>query len=99
VAAGSPDVTLTITGANFENKHFTHQSIAFWTTGPNLHDHGTMLYTNFISSKQITAAIPADLLQNATEVQIVVLNGDSMGMSDGFFGYPKSNSIVFTVTQ
>jgi hypothetical protein len=31
-------------------------------------------------------------------VQIVVLTGDSMGMSDGFFGYPKSNAVTFNVT-
>ena len=98
VPAGSPDVTLTITGSKFDNK-FLGQSIAFWTTDGNLHDHGTMLYTKFVSSKQLTALIPAALVQNATEVQIVVLTGDSMGMSDGFFGYPRSNSVIFRVTD
>ena len=96
--AGSSDVTITISGSNFDNQ-FLHTSVAFWTTDPNnLHDHGTMLHTTFISSSQLTAVIPADFLQNPNSVQIVVLTGDPMGMSDGFFGYPKSNSVTFAVT-
>src|SRR6185369_110069 len=90
VPAGAPDLTLTITGSKFDNK-FLGQSIAFWTTDPNnLHDHGKMLNTKFVSSTQLTAVIPATLLQNSSSAQIVVLTGDVMGMSDGFFGYPKS---------
>ena len=97
--AGSSDVTITITGSNFDNTSFFHTSVAFWTTDPNnLHDSGTMLHTTFVSSSQLTAVIPAALLQNPTSVQVVVLNGDPFGMSDGFFGYPKSNSVIFTVT-
>jgi hypothetical protein len=98
VPAGSPDLTLTITGSKFDNR-FLGQSIAFWTTDPNnLHDHGKMLNTKFVNSKQLTAVIPAALLQNSSSAQIVVLTGDVMGMSDGFFGYPKSNAVTFTVT-
>jgi hypothetical protein len=93
--AGSADLTLTITGSNFES----YKSVAFWTTDPNnLHDHGTMLNTIFVNSTQLTVVIPAALLQSSTSTQIVVLNGDPMGMSDGFFGYPESNSVAFTVT-
>jgi|SRR5581483_5747049 len=96
--AGSSQVTITITGSNFENQ-LLHTSVAFWTTDPNnLHDSGTMLGTTFVSSSQLTAVIPAALLQNPVSVQILVLNGDPIGMSDGFFGYPKSNSLSFTVT-
>jgi hypothetical protein len=96
VSVGSTDVTITITGSNFEN----YKSVAFWTTAPNnLHDHGTMLNTTFVSSTQITAVIPASLLANQGSAQIVVLTGDPMGMSDGFFGYPESNALTFTVTQ
>ena len=99
VTAGSPNVTLTITGSNFDNKFFRQTSVAFWTTDPNnLHDHGTMLKTTFVSSSQLTALIPAALLQNPVSVKIVVLTGDPMGMTDGFFGYPKSNSVTFIVT-
>jgi len=42
--------------------------------------------------------IPAKLLESPTSVQIVVMNGDIMGMSDGYFGYPRSNAVTFTVT-
>ena len=98
VAAGSPDVTITINGSNFG--HYGHfiSSTAFWTTNGNLHDTGTWLQTTIISSSQLTAVIPANLLQSPTSVKIVVMNGDVMGMSDGFFGYPRSNSVTFTVT-
>lgn len=99
VAAGSSDVTLTITGSNFDHTGPHHVSVAFWTTDPsNLHDHGTILNTTVVSSSQLIAVIPAALLQNPVAIQIVVLTGDPMGMSDGFFGYPKSNSVTFTVT-
>ena len=98
VAAGSSDVTITINGSNFG--HYGHfiWSTAFWTTNGNLHDTGTWLQTTIVSSSQVTAVIPAKLLQNPTSVQILVMNGDVMGMSDGYFGYPSSNSVTFTVT-
>jgi hypothetical protein len=93
--AGSADLTITIKGSNFEN----YKTVAFWTTDPsNLHDHGTMLNTQFVSSTEITVMIPAALLANPNTVSIVVLTGDPMGMSDGYFGYPESNSLSFTVT-
>lgn len=97
VAAGSPDLTITINGSNFG--HFGHfvWSTAFWTTNGNLHDTGTWLQTTIVSDSQLTAVIPAKLLEGPTSVQIVVMNGDIMGMSDGFFGYPRSNSVTFTV--
>jgi hypothetical protein len=98
VAAGSADVTITIDGWNFG--HFGHfiWSTAFWTTNGNLHDTGTWLQTTIISDRQLTAVIPGKLLQSPTSVQIVVMNGDVMGMSDGYFGYPRSNTVTFTVT-
>jgi IPT/TIG domain len=98
VAAGSEDVTITINGSNFG--HYGHfvWSTAFWTTNGNLHDTGKWLQTAIISSSQLTAVIPAALLQSPTSVHIVVMNGDVMGMSDGYFGYPRSNSVTFTVT-
>jgi hypothetical protein len=97
VAAGSPDVTITINGSNFG--HYGHfvWSTAFWTTDGNLHDTGTWLQTSIISSTQLTAVIPANTLQSPTAVQIVVMNGDVMSMSDGYFGYPRSNSMTFSV--
>jgi trimeric autotransporter adhesin len=99
IATGSPDVTLTISGSNFG--HYGHfvSSTVFWTTNGNLHDTGTWLQTTIISNSQLRAVIPAKLLQSPTSIQIVVMNGDVMGMSDGFFGYPRSNSVTFTVAQ
>src|SRR5512133_767530 len=98
VSAGSPAVTITIDGSNFG--HYGHfvWSTAFLTTNSNLHDTGISLQTTIVSSSQLTAVIPAKLLQSPTSVQIVVMNGDVMGMSDGYFGYPRSNSVTFTVT-
>lgn len=97
VAAGSADVTLTIDGSNFG--HYGHfvWSTVFWTSNGNLHDTGLWLQTTIVSGNQITAVIPAAVLTNPTSVQIVIMNGDVMGMSDGFFGYPRSNSVTFTV--
>ena len=98
VAAASSDVTITIDGSNFGHYgHFTW-STAFWTTNGNLHDTGTWLQTTINSDSELTAVIPAKLLQGPTSVQIVVMNGDVMGMSDGYFGYPRSNMVTFTVT-
>lgn len=98
VAAGSPDVMITINGSNFG--HFGHfiWSTAFWTTNGNLHDTGTWLQTTILSQNQVTAVIPAALLQVPTTVHILVMNGDIQGMSDGYFGYPSSNVVTFTVT-
>ena len=99
VSAGSPDLTITIDGSNFG--HFGHfiWSTAFWTTDGNLHDTGTMLQTSIVSSSQLIVVIPAKLLQSPTSVHIVVMNGDVMGMTDGYFGYPRSNEVSFDVTQ
>jgi trimeric autotransporter adhesin len=98
VQAGSPDLTITINGSGFGRFGHFIWSTAFWTTNGNLHDTGTMLQTTILSSNQLVAVIPAPLLQSATSVQILVMNGDVMGMSDGTFGYPRSNSVIFTVT-
>jgi hypothetical protein len=35
----------------------------------------------------VTALVPASLLTMEDTVQIGVINGDSMGLSDGFAGY------------
>jgi hypothetical protein len=98
VSRGSPDVTITIDGSNFG--HYGHfiWSTAFWTTNGNLHDTGKWLQTTIVSDSQLTAVIPAGLLQSPATVQILVMNGDVMGMTDGYFGYPRSNSVSFKVT-
>lgn len=96
--AGSADVTITINGADFG--HYGHfvRSTAFWTTNGNLHDTGVWLQTTIVNDSQLTAVMPAKLLTGAASVQIIVMNGDVMGMSDGYFGYPRSNSVPFTVS-
>ena len=97
-AAGSGDVTMTINGSNFGHYGNFTWSTAFATTNGNLHDTGTWLQTTIIGGNQLTAVVPAKLLQSPTSFHIVVMNGDVMGMSDGYFGYPRSNSVTFTVT-
>ena len=97
--AGSSDVTITINGSDFGHYRHFIWSTAFWTTNSNLHDTGTWLQTTIINDSQLTAVIPAKLLQSPNSVQIVVMNGDVMGMSDGYFGYSRSNAVSFEVTQ
>jgi hypothetical protein len=98
VTAGSPDLTITIDGSNFGRFGHFVSSTAFWTTSASLHDTGKWLQTTIGSDTQLTVVIPAALLQKPTSVQIVVMNGDVMGMSDGYFGYPRSNAVSFQVT-
>ena len=98
VASGSADVPITINGSGFGHSGHFIWSTAFWTTNGNLHDTGIWLQTTITSSSQLTAVIPAKLLQSPTSVHIVVMNGDIMSMSDGYFGYPRSNAVTFTVT-
>ena len=98
IAVGPADVTITINGSHFGHYGNFIWSTCFSTTNGNLHDTGTWLKTSIISDSQLTAVIPTKLLQDPGSVQIVVMNGDIMGMSDGYFGYPRSNSVSFTVT-
>ena len=98
VTAGSPDITVTITGSNFDFQRL-HMSIAFWSTSPNgTHCCDKGLETTFLSSTQLTAVIPAALLQIPVTAYVYVETGDPMEMSDGV-SYPKSNSVTFTVGQ
>ena len=98
VPAGSGDVRLIINGSNFGHYGHFYWSSAFWTSCGSLHDCGAWLQTSIISSSQLEVVIPAELLGSPVSVQIVVMNGDIMGMSDGYFGYPKSNSASFNVS-
>jgi hypothetical protein len=89
--AGSPNVTVTVTGMNFV-QGFPITSLAVWSANGNQ----TLLDTNFISGTQLKAVIPASLLMNPGTAQIFIENGDPMGISDGT-SYPKSNSFAFSV--
>jgi IPT/TIG domain-containing protein len=91
--AGSGDVRITITGSDFQHPElgsFT-SSFAVWSS------NNTMLDTKYVSDTQVTAVIPANLLRDPASVQVSVVNGDSMGWSDGYHGYPTSNSLPFAV--
>jgi hypothetical protein len=95
--AGSPDVTLTVTGSGFENAGFV-ASIVFWSASPGgTHCCDTWLSTTFVSDTRLTAVIPASLLLAPTRAYLAVVTGDVMGMTDGV-SYPRSISIPFVVT-
>jgi IPT/TIG domain-containing protein len=87
--AGSPDLTVVVTGTGFVRG----ASWVTWAVGVNQ----TVLSTKFESDTKLTAIIPADLLKSPVTAQVLVYNGDIMGLSDGYFGYPKSNSLSFSV--
>jgi hypothetical protein len=74
---------------------FPVQTLVRWTTtaGANVY-----LTTRFISSTAVSATVPSTLLKTAGNAKIAVVNGDSMGVADGFTGYPTSNAVVFTIT-
>jgi hypothetical protein len=56
---------------------------------------GTLLATTFISSKQLTAIVPAALLQNVGMAEVSVETGDPMGD----IPLTKSNSLIFKVAN
>jgi hypothetical protein len=58
---------------------------------------GKDLLTRFVSPTELTAVVPAALLTQPGTVRVWVINGDSMGISDGFRGYPTSNAVDFIV--
>jgi len=96
VTAGSSDITVTITGSNFDFERH-RMSIAFWSTSPaGTHCCDKGLKTTFLSSTQLTAAIPAAWLQSPVTAYLYVETGDPMGMSDGV-SYPKTDPVTFTV--
>lgn len=87
-AAGSPDLTLTITGSNFD-PCCVIRSRAVWTVNGN----DTPLATSFVSSTQITAVIPAALLSKPIKAGVFVEHLDTIeGIVDS-----TSNSVGFSV--
>ena len=67
--AGSPDLTLTVVGANFVNEGATryHSGVTWSVNG-----HDSFLTTTIIDSTHLTADIPTALLSNPTTAQISV---------------------------
>ena len=88
-SAGGAAVTVTIMGAGFAPFKDHIQSFAV------LGDTG--LSTKYVSDTQLTAVIPARLLELPSSTTLSVVNGDSQGWSDGYRGYPRSNFFVFSV--
>ena len=95
--AGSSDITITVSGANFSNQDYSHTTVALWSTDAvDRHCCNRDLRTTFVSNSELAVVIPAALLQNPGTAQIFVMIGDPMGISDGVT-YPISNSVTFTV--
>jgi hypothetical protein len=89
--AGSPDVTLSVTGTNFVQGFLT-ASWVMWSANGN----ETLLDTKFISSTELKAVVPTTLLKNSGTAQVFVETGDAMGITDGV-RYPKTNALAFSV--
>jgi hypothetical protein len=99
--AGSSDLVLKVTGTNF-SQDLPGSPFAIWSANgvtPNHDAPGTNLATTFVSSTELTAVIPAALLSDPRTAGLTVMNGDIMGVTDGYFNYPRSNSVSFTVMQ
>jgi hypothetical protein len=93
--AGSSDLTLKVFGTNFIQPQGVVGSWVIWTrSDPH---GGTALRTTFVSTTELTAVVPAALLNDVGTVHVFVENGDIMGISDGFHGYPMSSPVDFTV--
>jgi hypothetical protein len=88
--AGSPDLTLTITGHNFVEGR-VKGSHAAWLVGGET----TLLPTTYVSSTQLTVVIPAALLTNSATAQVLLKTGDPMGDVPLL----SSNAVGFVVTD
>src|SRR5689334_11656169 len=86
--AGSPDLTVTLTGTGFAHRpHFF--SVVKWSVGQQT----IALPSTFVSDRQLTTVIPAILLGHPTLARIVVETGDPMSDLP-----PASVGTAFTVT-
>jgi len=88
--AGSPDLTLTITGSNFDGDGVIRSRVV-WSVNGIL----TPLAMTFVNSNQLTALIPAALLSNPVTAKVLVQNWDHI---EGV-GSAISNSVSFSVTS
>jgi IPT/TIG domain/Galactose oxidase, central domain len=89
-APGSPDVTLTITGSNFDGAGVIRSRV-LWSANGTM----TPLATTFASSNQLTAVIPAALLSNPVTALVLVQNWDNI---EGGV-HATSNSVSFSVSK
>jgi hypothetical protein len=87
---GSPDLTLTITESDGQFDNAPHNlSRAVWSA------NGTdnVLTTTFVSNSMLTAVVPAALLTNQVEAEVLVETGDPAGSTPEL----KSSSVTFDV--
>jgi hypothetical protein len=89
--AGSPDLTLTITGSNGVFYNAAHNlSQAVWLVNGS----DNVLSTTFVSNSMLAAVVPAALLSNPVKAQVFVETGNLKGSVPPV----KSNPIFFNVT-
>ena len=74
VEVGSADLTLTIIGSNFLGAHHNFSQAVWSSNGTDI-----LLATTFMSSTQLTAVVPANLLATLVTAQVFVQTGDPMG--------------------
>ncbi len=86
--AGSPDLTLTVTGSNFTNAPHRVNYVIWSASGAKTSLHGT-----FFSNTKLTAVIPAALLTRPDTAQVHVEIWDQMGDVPDF----TSDSVGFSV--
>ena len=85
MAAGSPSFVLTVNGTNFNANAAVN-----W--------NGTAQTTSQVSTKQLTATIPAASITTAGMVTVTVTNpGTSGGIYGGGTSAETSNSMTFTI--
>jgi hypothetical protein len=90
VTAGSPDITLTVLGANFVSGNRYHSIVAWSGKGGY-----TTLPTTFVSSTKLSAVIPAALLTNSDTAMVWV----QIWFFADSFPKAESNSLNFNVTS
>lgn len=90
--AGSSNITLEVTGTHFIRGSPNYSFVLWSANGVE-----TDLLTTFSSDTRLTALVSDELLSTPGTASVRVMNGDSMGFTDGYRGYPVSNAVAFAV--
>src|SRR5262249_49713824 len=90
--AGSPDLTLTITGSNLTGRPHNIRQAVWLANGKN-----TILSTSSATSTELAVVVPAVLMTNPVTAQLYIEYGDPMG--DIPLGRSKSVSFVVTAAS
>ncbi|HXW04683.1 MAG TPA: IPT/TIG domain-containing protein [Vicinamibacterales bacterium] len=88
--AGSADVTLAVTGTRFGQDVRNRPTLVVWTAN----GESTVLATTFVSSTEITAVIPAELLSRPLTARLWVMDADPMA---DFHLRPPEGGVLFAV--